>query len=470
MEKREEDFKEIESKLNEVHKNELQPNKDRPFIHQLISKFPSLYIILKNKNDIKSVFTNIKGYNVIKKNNLVDISYYLKDNGDIKESGIDPLIHYIYYGFKEGRNPNSEFDGDYYLKKYEDVQKSNLNPLVHYSLYGIYEGRKTQKSQEDLENRLKILESELYQEKAKLMDTENKLKVLEEEKTKLSTMPTYENLRRSIKGRNSYLFLINDSNQEIRQHFDGLHNNNFNASHFIKSLNFKKKFCSEKNIKHFFFIVPDKSLVCKDFLPFEIKLIKRNYDLISNVVPDFVEKLDHNCYFKIDSHINYFGGKELAYNYLHYIDNGFKRKDFNKLIKDQTLVLDRLRICDLTMSKNWSYSEEEKEEYPNKEIKYFKNKFLINLKENIPENFKTVGIRETEYYENPHGLTDLRVLIFRDSSLELLRDVLSMYFKDILLYWDHWFFNEELIEWYKPDIILEIRTERFLENMKYEFI
>ena len=59
-------------------------------------------------------------------------------------------------------------------------------------------------------------------------------------------------------------------------------------------------------------------------------------------------------------------------------------------------------------------------------------------------------------------------MIFRDSSLHLLKNVLSIYFDETLLYWDHWFFNKELVEWYKPDIILEIRTERFLENMPKE--
>ena len=139
-------------------------------------------------------------------------------------------------------------------------------------------------------------------------------------------------------------------------------------------------------------------------------------------------------------------------------------RNFKKLLQDQILKLDRLRICDLTMPKNWSYPEEEIKKYPNDEIKYFKNKYLINLKENIPEKFKQVNTRETEYYKNPKGFKNLRVLIFRDSSLEMLRDVLSIYFQELLLYWDHWNFNEKLIEWYKPDIILEIRTERFLEN------
>ncbi|WP_275542131.1 hypothetical protein [Methanobacterium bryantii] len=44
---------------------------------------------------------------------------------------MDPILHYMYPGFKEGKKPSPTFDGDYYLKRYKDVKKSNLNPLVH---------------------------------------------------------------------------------------------------------------------------------------------------------------------------------------------------------------------------------------------------------------------------------------------------------------------------------------------------
>ncbi|MGB9979583.1 MAG: hypothetical protein ACPK7R_09975, partial [Methanobacterium sp.] len=118
-------------------------NKNRSISQQLVSKFPSLFIILKSKVNFKRAFVNIKGYKAIKRNKLVDIGFYLRNNKSIRLSGMDPILHYMYHGFKEGKKPNPVFDGDYYLKKYKDVKKSNLNPLVHYSLYGIKEGRKT---------------------------------------------------------------------------------------------------------------------------------------------------------------------------------------------------------------------------------------------------------------------------------------------------------------------------------------
>ena len=332
-----------------------------------------------------------------------------------------------------------------------------MNPLIHYSLYGVKEGRKTKKD---------------------LMDkSENKFL---EENAKFSTVPRYENLKKTLKGKNGYLFLINDSNDEMRQHFDLSYTNNFNAEIFIKNLSLKKEFLNKKNIRYYFFIVPDKSLLCKDFIPFEVKIIKRNYDLnndiLNSLVPDFIEFLDHNCYYKNDSHINYLGGKELSYYYLNYIDENFNREIFYKLIKKQISIIDIKYDGDLTTSNewgdNWSYPDEEKKEYQNERITVLKNKCLVNLNKEIPDEFKSVGIRETEYYKNPKGWTELRVLILRDSSTEYLQDILSIYFKEILLYWDHgifYGFNKQLVEWYKPDIILDIRTERLLENMFYEF-
>ena len=118
-------------------------NKNRSFLQRLISKFPSLYILFKNKTNLRKTLTYIKGYNAIKKDNLFHVGYYLKNNNDIRVSGFDPLLHYIYHGFKEKRSPSPTFNSNYYIKTYGDVKNSGLNPLIHYALYGSKEGRKT---------------------------------------------------------------------------------------------------------------------------------------------------------------------------------------------------------------------------------------------------------------------------------------------------------------------------------------
>jgi len=138
--------KRVERILN-VISNEIEFKSNGGSMKQrIISKFPSFYILFNsNTNGIKSALTTIKGYNTIKKNNLFDYGYYLTNNPDVRLLGMDPLIHYLCYGFKEGRKPDPNFDGNYYLQSYDDVINSNLNPLVHYCLYGMKEDRKTQK-------------------------------------------------------------------------------------------------------------------------------------------------------------------------------------------------------------------------------------------------------------------------------------------------------------------------------------
>lgn len=49
----------------------------------------------------------------------------------------DSLLHYIFIGFKENRNPNERFNGQYYTSVYDSVKQSKLNPLVYLALYGL---------------------------------------------------------------------------------------------------------------------------------------------------------------------------------------------------------------------------------------------------------------------------------------------------------------------------------------------
>lgn len=153
------EIKELESSINLLansRKNEIYKNFQTLFSGYLtnksfpkksksakLSSIPYLYIFLKSKGNIKNAWVNFKGYKAIKSLNLFDESYYLNKYRNILISGINPLLHYMYYGYKEEKFPSAIFDGKYYLDVYGDVKKSGMNPLVHYSLYGINEGKKT---------------------------------------------------------------------------------------------------------------------------------------------------------------------------------------------------------------------------------------------------------------------------------------------------------------------------------------
>ncbi len=72
---------------------------------------------------------------------LFSPDFYRKKNPDIQSSSIPPLLHFLAYGWREGRNPCPYFDVGYYLHMYSDVQESRVNPLLHYIDKGWREGR-----------------------------------------------------------------------------------------------------------------------------------------------------------------------------------------------------------------------------------------------------------------------------------------------------------------------------------------
>lgn len=75
---------------------------------------------------------------------LFDVDYYLRLNPDVRDSGVDPVIHYMEFGGAEGRNPSPEFDSNWYLNHYPDVKTAGVNPLLHYLRFGRQEGRTSQ--------------------------------------------------------------------------------------------------------------------------------------------------------------------------------------------------------------------------------------------------------------------------------------------------------------------------------------
>jgi len=72
---------------------------------------------------------------------LFDTSYYLTQNPDVRAAGVDPLLHFETYGWKEGREPSLVFSDAKYLAANPDVKAAGVNPLLHYLSFGQSEGR-----------------------------------------------------------------------------------------------------------------------------------------------------------------------------------------------------------------------------------------------------------------------------------------------------------------------------------------
>lgn len=70
-----------------------------------------------------------------------DEAFYLVAYPDVAQSKLDPLWHFVAQGWKEGRNPTSEFSTAYYLQSNPDVADAGINPFWHYIVAGKSEGR-----------------------------------------------------------------------------------------------------------------------------------------------------------------------------------------------------------------------------------------------------------------------------------------------------------------------------------------
>ncbi len=80
-------------------------------------------------------------YRMLSHSRLFDKKWYVNRYADVKRSRVDPLLHYLDYGWKEGRDPSPLFSTNGYLKRYKDVRAARINPLFHYLKSGRKEGR-----------------------------------------------------------------------------------------------------------------------------------------------------------------------------------------------------------------------------------------------------------------------------------------------------------------------------------------
>lgn len=88
-----------------------------------------------NKEDEENI-------NLLRNSKYFDEDYYKLMNPKLKT---DPCTHYYFKGWKKGKSPSYEFSTTYYLEHNQDVKDSGINPLLHYLKNGQFEERKIQK-------------------------------------------------------------------------------------------------------------------------------------------------------------------------------------------------------------------------------------------------------------------------------------------------------------------------------------
>ncbi|MDO5825120.1 MAG: hypothetical protein Q4Q22_01940 [Methanosphaera sp.] len=279
----------------------------------------------------------------------------------------------------------------------------------------------------------------------------------------------FNGLKKTIEGKDNYYFLVNDTNNEIRQHYDDSYQSSIDINRFINSVNSRKMYFFSKGISYEFFVVPDKSITARDFLPFETSNPKRITDQLEGLVNDLKNIVTIDDLLKNDTHISVMSSLKVT-PYILSVLHGGNPDSYAQKIREKTHVEMVDHKGDLFFTVNWSYPQDER----------FKKHAHIQLEnlalneeckhvelEDIPEEFRFVSRRKSEYYINPNSISDKKALVLRDSSTNSLITSLIAYYREVFFYWDHWYFNKQLVEWFNPDDVIEIRTERFMENPHY---
>ncbi len=66
-----------------------------------------------------------------------DAAHYLGSFPDVRASGIDPLLHFVRHGWREGRNPGPGFDTTGYLRRFPRRMFSGWSPLALEAVGGL---------------------------------------------------------------------------------------------------------------------------------------------------------------------------------------------------------------------------------------------------------------------------------------------------------------------------------------------
>lgn len=106
-----------------------------------LQSLPAAKLTFLQKCTDRLGYTNHQDIAEIRSSEYMDIAWYLEQNPDVQESGMDAVEHYYKYGWKEGRAPGPAFNSSRYLKSNPDVASANVEPLLHYLRYGKDEER-----------------------------------------------------------------------------------------------------------------------------------------------------------------------------------------------------------------------------------------------------------------------------------------------------------------------------------------
>jgi ADP-heptose:LPS heptosyltransferase/GT2 family glycosyltransferase len=86
------------------------------------------------------MLTFFEQYDLLSRSGLFDAEYYAEHNPEVQAANLDPLLHYIEKGAREGRRPSEAFDVDFYLGQCGALGEQTDNALLHFLVRGAAQG------------------------------------------------------------------------------------------------------------------------------------------------------------------------------------------------------------------------------------------------------------------------------------------------------------------------------------------
>lgn len=280
-----------------------------------------------------------------------------------------------------------------------------------------------------------------------------------------------------------WTFLVNDTNDFLRVQFGATYWDESERSNAASIMSERVKLLSDKGILYYKFIVPEKNIIYREFLPKTLKDWPQNESrpaqMLQSDCHSSVYYLDKylidarsygQLYFRGDTHTNWLGAW-FVYRYIADLLGG------NGLITGKALSLQDLNASiasyhgDLSVQLNPNLRREFDERWG---FTTSRNGFDLTIKLDIPDSEnkaskievpevykKWFAGRETFIYERFDKM-GLRAVVFRDSTLDFCHELLAQHFSRSVFIWHQGQIYEEIVEMEKPDIIIHVMAERFI--------
>ena len=288
-------------------------------------------------------------------------------------------------------------------------------------------------------------------------------------------------MRKTLVGKNGYLFLINDSAKSLRRHMYNLVSRKEARTKVITK--------KAKESAVYFIVFPDKEIICSDFLPDNMKIQHRHdLDLHRNIfgenLLDPTNILEPSDYYKTDTHINNKGALKIFKAFLSFLNQKFKVNLESENIELQNIETDSLSklskgIGDLTTAINRQdivlgdisdtyykfpqdvdfYTTTYMKDDPRFKILDYNLEDISSKYVNNIVDWQTVS-ENIFYKKTDTAPIKKKGVIFYDSFLLSSIGLYKNLFSEI--YFIKSVFKKKLLKTLRPDLIFEFRVERFL--------